>query len=103
LILSKQDSSFESLLKGDEGDAWRFALEIRKKEKAVFAELVDLFEKWVDTHVFENKCWDDSASNMWKRNVCMPLRKTVVEIPQWVKSEFNEYLPAKLPYKIKII
>jgi hypothetical protein len=103
LILSKQDSSFESFLKGDEGEAWRFALEIRKKQRPLFIELVDLFEHWTGTHVFENKCWDDNASHMWKRKVGMPLRKTVVELPRWVKSEFNEFLPARLPYKIKII
>ena len=103
LKLGRQGSSYESFLKGYEGDAWRFALEVRKNERQIFTELVDQFKGWVETHVFENKCWDDDASLMWKRKVDLPLNKTVVEIPKWVKSEYSEFLPARLPYKVRYI
>jgi hypothetical protein len=54
-------------------------------------------------HIFESKCWDDDAPHMWKRKIGIPLKKTTVEIPRWVKMEYGNYFPHKIPYKIKFI
>lgn len=93
LQLPYKKDFFQETFTGPEGEAWEFALGIRKQDHHTFMLMHDACNKWYQQHNYETKDWDEEAKNMWLRVQGQPLVEAIFSLPDWVVARFGVLLP----------
>ncbi len=94
LFIPRHQDFFGETLGGNEGEAWEFALSIRKKQSKEFSNLYLAFKSWYSNHEFKDKDWDEDSESQWRRIHNRELsQESFRNIPNWVFEKFGKYKP----------
>jgi len=94
LHIPRSQDLFKDVLGGNEGEAWEFALSIRKKHCDEFSRLYLSYKNWYFNHEFKYKDWDNDGESQWRRINNRELsQESFRSIPGWVKEKFYKYKP----------
>lgn len=93
LNIDRSDDPFTQNFGGAEGEAWEFALSVRRDEPAAFAGLLEVIRQWYAGHSFSQQDWAEDQQQQLLRTNGTPLGLTPLPVPDWLMARYASYRP----------